>query len=76
MIAQGDGYPLLGLFPPQRWLPGEQIHDVRYITLPGDLDDEGVTLVVGWYDTATGERLKAFDQHGQPVPDDAFPLPP
>ena len=76
MIAQGDGYPLLGLFPPQRWLPGEQIHDVRYITLPGDLDDKGVTLVVGWYDTATGERLKAFDLHGQPVPDDAFPLPP
>jgi hypothetical protein len=76
LIAQGDGYPLLGLFPPLRWLPGEQIHDIRHIALPGDLGDEQAILAVGWYDTSTGERLKAFDQHGQPVPNDAIPLLP
>jgi hypothetical protein len=77
LIAQGDGYPLLGLSPPTSWLPGDRVHDIRYIDLPGAPDHENpYTLVVGWYETTTGERLKAFDQNGQPVPNDAVPLTP
>ena len=34
------------------------------------------SVVVGWYDVATGHRLAAHDEHGQPLPDDAFPLAP
>jgi hypothetical protein len=32
LVAQGDGYPLLGLFPPLRWQPGDLVHDVRSST--------------------------------------------
>jgi hypothetical protein len=76
LVAQADGYPLQGLSPPARWLPGEQVHDIRYFTLPGDRALEQLTLLVGWYDTNTGDRLTAFDLHGQPVPNNAVPLAP
>jgi hypothetical protein len=76
LIAQADGYPLLGLSPPLRWLPGDRVHDIRYFTLPANLAREQVTLLVGWYDTNTGDRLSAFDRHGQPVPNNAVPLAP
>ncbi|MGD9148226.1 MAG: hypothetical protein PVI80_21865 [Anaerolineae bacterium] len=76
LIAQADGYPMLGLSPPMRWLPGDRVHDIRYFTLPDTVAREQVTLLVGWYDPSTGERLSAFDQHGQPVPNNAVPLVP
>lgn len=76
LVAQADGYPLQGLSPPTHWLAGDQVHDIRYITLPDDLDPQQITLLVGWYDTTTGVRLTAFDQYGQPVPNDAVPLRP
>jgi hypothetical protein len=76
LIAQADGYPLLGLSPPVRWLPGDRVHDIRYFTLPDNVAREQVTLLVGWYDPNTGDRLNAFDQHGQPVPNNAVPLVP
>jgi hypothetical protein len=31
-------------------------------------------VVVGWYDAATGQRLPARDEKGQPVADDAVQL--
>jgi hypothetical protein len=74
LVAQGDGYPLLGLFPPLRWQPGDLVHDVRYIALPNDFVEEPYTIVVGWYDTAIGTRLPAFDGQGQPVADDAIQI--
>jgi hypothetical protein len=76
LVAQADGYPLQGLSPPMRWLPGDQVHDIRNITLPEDLDPTQITLLVGWYDTTTGDRLTATDQYGQPVPNDAISLTP
>jgi hypothetical protein len=76
LVAQADGYPLQGLSPPMRWLPGDQIHDIRYIVLPEDFDPTQLTLLVGWYDTTTGDRLTATDQNGQPIPSDAVPLMP
>jgi hypothetical protein len=76
MAAQGDGYPMLGLFPPLRWHAGDLVRDVRYITLPVELAQGGYTAVVGWYDPATGERLPAFDRQGQPAAGDAIPVYP
>jgi len=52
------------------------MHDIRYFTLPDNLTHEQVTLLVGWYDTNTGDRLSALDQQGQPLPDNAVSLAP
>ena len=74
LVAQADGYPLLGLFPPLQWRTGDLVHDIRNITLPPYLNDRGYTVAVGWYDTASGTRLPAFDQQGQPLAQDAVQL--
>jgi hypothetical protein len=81
LVAQGDGYPLLGLFPPQRWEPGDVVRDIRHIALPDRhaqqaVADGSYTIVVGWYDPVTGERLPAFDRQGQPVTNNAFQVHP
>ena len=69
LVAQADGYPLLGLFPAQRWQPGDLVRDLRYITLP-DNASTSYTVALGWYSTASGQRLLALDQYGQrPVQD-------
>jgi len=75
LVAQGDGYPLLGLFPPLGWQPGDLVRDIRYIALPDDVADERYMVAVGWYDTATGQRLAAFDRQGQPAAQDAIQVP-
>jgi hypothetical protein len=72
LVAQGDGYPLLGLFPPVYWQPGDLVHDIRYIPLPVGIAGRSFTTVAGWYDTATGERLPSFDDWGQPLPQDTM----
>jgi hypothetical protein len=74
LVAQADGYPLLGLSPPLHWRPGDLVHDIRYITLPADVKDRGYTVAAGWYDTASGTRLPAFGQQGQPLAQDAVQL--
>jgi hypothetical protein len=74
LVAQGDGYPLAGLYPPRYWQPGDLVQDVRRIALPEDLPDGVYNVVVGWYDAATGQRLPARDEKGQPVADDAVQL--
>ena len=54
IVAQGDAPPSLGT---SYWSRGETV--VTRHTLNGDvaLDDGEYTLLVGWYDPATGERL-------------------
>ena len=72
LVAQRDGVPLAGLFPPKYWLAGDQIRDVRYLFLPEALPAGKYTVAVGWYDADTGERLSALDGQGQPVVQDAI----
>jgi len=74
LIAQADGYPVLGAFSPPRWRPGDLVHDIRYFTLPDHLEDRDYSIAVGWYDTVTGTRLLAFDEQGQPLAQDAVYL--
>jgi hypothetical protein len=76
LITQVDGYPLLGLSPPQSWQQGDLVHDIRYITLPPGAAQGGYRIVAGWYDPATGERLPALDSQGQPVADNAIQVLP
>ncbi len=72
LVTQADGYPLAGLFPAQRWQPGDVVRDVRRVSLPPELAGGVYTVAVGWYDAASGLRLPAVDAQGQPVPDDAL----
>ncbi len=67
LVAQADGSPLHELFPLSECQPGEQIRDVRSVTLPS----EPYTVKVGVYNRATNQRLNANDRNGQALPDDA-----
>ncbi len=73
LVAQRDGYPLMGLSRPVFWVPGDIWRDVRYLwrsEMPGGT----YTLKVGLYPVNGGPRLKAVDPFGAPIPDDAFSL--
>lgn len=59
-VGQQDGALVGGLLPATRWTPGMRVREqVRLPTPPGDLSD--YRLNVGWYDLATGQRLKMPD---------------
>ena len=57
LIGQHDGPPAAGARPTDLWVPGEVIVDRHAV----GLSDEGyrgpATLLVGWYDSATIERV-------------------
>jgi hypothetical protein len=57
IVAQVDGAPRLGTRPPNTWERGETIIDIREIALPPDLPEGTYSLITGWYDWRTGERL-------------------
>lgn len=67
LVAQKDGVPLAGLFPPWAWQPGDRVRDVRLVTLPEDLAPGMYTVSVGWYNADSGERLPATNAQGLPV---------
>jgi len=68
LIEQVDGVPYQGLYPLPNWLPNHPILDTR--TLP---QLEGIRqIVIGIYDPATGQRLPAVDEIGQPLPNDSY----
>jgi hypothetical protein len=74
LVAQADGYPLLGLYPPTTWQPGDMVRDIRYLSLPEGSSLEGHRIVVGWYDKATVDRLPTVDQADLPAPNNAIQL--
>jgi hypothetical protein len=68
LVTQADGAPLRELFPLSQCRPGEQIHDIRSLTLPTD----AFTIKAGVYNRATQQRLNAIDAQRQSMPDNAF----
>lgn len=64
--AQADVYPRL---PTTAWLPGEYLSDFVTLDLPAGLSPGRYTLLLGWYEEATGQRLSAFDGTGEMVGD-------
>ena len=64
--SQADVYPHL---PTTAWVPGESLSDRIVLDLPADLPPGGYTLLLGWYDAATGQRLPVFDGSGARVGD-------
>jgi len=57
VLAQHDGAPECGLNPTTRWEPGQQIKDVRVLSLPETMPMGDVSLLVGMYNLLTLERL-------------------
>jgi hypothetical protein len=56
--AQADVYPGL---PTTTWIPGEYLSDEAALRLPTNLSAGRYTLLVGWYDENSGQRLPVFD---------------
>ena len=71
LVAQGDGHPLLGVFPFLLWQAGDRARDVRTIVLPEQPGAGPLTLAVGIFDISAGQRLEAVDDEGHRFPDDA-----
>jgi len=74
-LVQNDGYPMGGMFPPQRWQAGDVIHDERSIPVPPDLEGQVTRVVVGLYDRANpNSRATATDASGARLENDAVPV--
>ena len=64
--AQSDSYPRL---PTTAWLPGEYLTDLMTLDLPAHLVPGRYTVLVGWYEEASGHRLPTFLGTGELVGD-------
>ncbi len=56
VAAQFDSPPVNGLYPTSFWDAGEQIFDSRRLDL-SELSPGEYTMRLGWYDSASGQRL-------------------
>lgn len=74
LLAQGDAQPQLGRYPTSIWAAGERIVDTKFITIPYDAPSGEATLLIGVYDSTSGERLPALRADGSRYPDDALRL--
>lgn len=72
VVAQGDGPPMHNGFPTSLWKAGDVIPDEHEVVLPKGVLEGDHFISVGLYDLKTMERLPAFDQDGQRLPDDAY----
>jgi len=66
LVAQADGYPLLGMLPFWLWKPGEVVRDVRHFDTP---QPGQYSVVLGVWNPASGTRLPATAPDGSPWPD-------
>jgi 4-amino-4-deoxy-L-arabinose transferase-like glycosyltransferase len=57
IIAQSDFQPQNGNYPTSIWDSGENILDQANITIPANAPTGKYSIVIGWYDAASGERL-------------------
>jgi hypothetical protein len=60
LVAQHDAIPVNELRPTQSWQPGEEIVDHHGLWVPKDVTGP-LRLVVGLYDSETGDRLTVTD---------------
>ena len=73
LAAQFDGGPRGGLFPTGFWDDGAVVQDEVLLDLPPDLESGRYSVLIGWYNQETGERLLARSG-GEPVTNNAFEL--
>jgi hypothetical protein len=72
MITQADRRPLDGFIPTSYWPPKQMMADDYTIQLPDDAPSGDYTLLVGWYDLETMNRLP-MSQAGNVI-SDAYPV--
>jgi hypothetical protein len=73
LIAQADGYPLLGMLPFWLFEPGEVMRDVRHFDTVASGE---YTVRLGVWDPSTGERLPVETADGSSWPDRALLIGP
>jgi 4-amino-4-deoxy-L-arabinose transferase-like glycosyltransferase len=73
IVAQSDRPPGGPIWPHSWWQPGRLVVDERRVVLPQPFDRTQQSLIVGLYNTATGDRLPVRDETGQPA-GDSWPL--
>ena len=56
LVAQADGYPLLGMQPFWIWTPGDVVRDERYIA---SVPSNDYTIRLGIWELATQEHWQA-----------------
>ncbi|HQY91800.1 glycosyltransferase family 39 protein [Caldilinea sp.] len=61
LSAQDDHAPRHGFWPTSGWRPGVTVDDAYKMALPSRLESGVYRLLVGWYTSATGERLLLED---------------
>ncbi|MBK8048319.1 MAG: hypothetical protein IPK16_15085 [Anaerolineales bacterium] len=74
-LTQSDGIPCSGACPASTWVKDEILDDELTLTIPPDAEAGDYTLVTGWYDQNTLQRLNAMDGEGAPLLDQLMPLP-
>lgn len=65
LVAQNDRPPLAGFYPTSGWASDELVDDAYALTLPATLPAGAYRLLVGWYQPATGERLRLPDNRDE-----------
>jgi hypothetical protein len=73
--AQDDRMVKIGERPTSTWRVGETVRQEYDLPVPPSALPDEYTIKAGLYYWATGERLPAWDEHGQRLADDAIPLP-
>lgn len=66
IVTQHDGIPVNGELPTDLWVEKEIIEDVHTLVLPSQLGPGSYKLIVGLYDSHTGERLALNGQYDNP----------
>jgi len=74
LVAQADGYPLMGAARLTAWQAGDEWRDVRAVPLPQGLPAGEYTVKVGVYPSGGGARLPATSPSGARFQDDAVPI--
>lgn len=74
LVAQEDKVPYGGVYPPDRWWPGQIVDDNYAIEIPPDASPGDYTLQIGMYDWQTGERLDLYSEAGVPLPNNQVRL--
>ncbi len=61
VMAQDDAEPGRGAYPTDQWLPDEIVSSSYVLPLPGDMPAGRYRIITGFYDGASGERLRTED---------------
>ena len=74
LLAQDDKVPYDGVYPPDRWWPGQIVDDDYAIAIPEDARPGEYHVQIGMYDWQTEERLSLFSPSGEPLPNNQLRL--